>query len=365
MLSTFPCPRSSDNNVLLCGFPCVEEETPPKKPPTPPLPGQKKQDLGASRAERPEPLLTQGLDHTHDFPGNSGRVTSAHTQASVVQAGSAADCSPLTSNRTSGWASAPSGCWEVTPDPSKWTPCLPRAPPRPGPRPTVYPRWPGCGAPQALGHTERATALGGPAGRHSCTQRAGAVWTRGDWARRGRRAACGRSSGSQCQGPVAGRLLGWERQVGTCPDGGSSGPQEGPGGREHGLGEGLGARFHTRPQPLWSIHAATWAAPRPQASWWEVVRWRSEPCFLAAPHRVPRLREPLLGGGLRAGPLPCPGDPAPTCQPALSLQSEEPWGSPLPGPCHPQNKAALSTTRLQGQPQVPGQEAPPTCATHP
>lgn len=65
LLSTFPRPQSSDNNVLLCRFPCVERETPPK-PTTPASPGQ-------SRTWAPAVLkgqnrsLTQGLDHTRDF----------------------------------------------------------------------------------------------------------------------------------------------------------------------------------------------------------------------------------------------------------------------------------------------------------
>lgn len=245
------------------------------------------------------------------FPGNSGRVTSAHTQASVVQAGRSrlqpADIQPDIRLATS----APSGCWEVTPDPNKWTPCLPRAPPRPRPKTTVYPRWPEVRAPPGAG-THRTCDGPGRGARWEMqlhpTRRAQSG--RGGLGGEGRPEPRVGSSGSQCQGPVAGRLLGWSGRWAHAPMEEFGGPRkvQAGGGNMGWEREGLGARFHrSTPSPLWSITLPTWAAPRPQASWWEVVRWRSEPCFLAAPHPGARaLREPLLGGGLRAGPLPCP-----------------------------------------------------------
>ena len=76
--------------------------------------------------------------------------------------------------------------------------------------------------------------------------------------------------------------------------------------------EGLGALFHrSPPTPLWSLmlptQGGTQAGTQAPGRLVGVVRWSSEPCFPAAPHLgACALLEPPLGGGLRAGPLPCP-----------------------------------------------------------
>lgn len=72
--------------------------------------------------------------------------------------------------------------------------------------------------------------------------------------------------------------------------------------------EGLGALFHhSPPSPLWSLTLPTLGSTQASGRLVWVVRWLSEPCFPAAPHLgACALLEPPLGGGLRAGPLPCP-----------------------------------------------------------
>lgn len=153
--------------------------------------------------------------------------------------------------------------------------------------------------------------------------------------------------------------------MGTCPDGGVRGPQEGPGrGREHGLGErrAWGSIPPQHPQPPLEHHTAHLGgtqAPGQLVGGGPVAVRALLPCSPSSgctrPPGAPARQRPES----RPTPLPL-RDPSPhlsACpEPSIGRALGQP---PTEAPCTPRTKAALSTTLSAGATtEVPGQEAP-------
>lgn len=215
----------------------------------------------------------------------------------MVQAPGAADCNPVTSPLDIRLVtSAPLRLLGGDPGPHQADP-LPATSTAPSPArdhsPPELSR--GVGPLPALGHRGHADGRArGPAGRRSCTRRVGCSLDGGGTGCGGHLGPRVGSSGSRCQGPVAGHLLGRGGRWARGPTvGGAQGPPEGPGrGMERGPGERRawgsiplqpqlqGARGRGSPPAPSASRCPPWAAPGPQADGWEVVRWPRSPASL-------------------------------------------------------------------------------------
>lgn len=253
----------------------------------------------------------------------------------MVQALGAADCNPVTSPPDIRLVtSAPLRRLGGDPGPHQADP-LPATSAAPSPArdhsPPELSR--GVGPLQALGHGGHEDGRArGPAGRRSCTRRAGRSLDGGGTGCGGHPGPHVGSSGSWYQGPVAGWAPAGEgRQVGTRPDrwrssGAPGGSRKGDGTRarrEKGLGldstaaPAAGGPGEGQPSRPLCLTLPTLGCTRALGRRVGGGLAAPELCFPVAPHLgAHAFLELPLGGGLRAGPPPVPEGPQP---PPVSL----------------------------------------------